>query len=267
MRNIILKKTEVETMGKILAIVNHKGGVGKTTTAINVAAALSAFHNKKVLLIDLDGQANLTTHCGIFEEPQHSMFEVLYSSLPIKQAIVHMPMYDIVPAKLDLSGVEISLVNKPAREMVLKKAIQSVVGNYDIIIIDCPPTLGLLTFNALTASDYFIITLQTEFFALHGLSRILTEVVEIVKENLNENLFFAGIVATMFDKRRALHIDALEKAKESYAHDMFNSVIRINSALSDASAEGKNIFEYEPKSRGALDYKNMAKELLKRLKL
>lgn len=252
-------------MGKVLSIINHKGGVGKTTTAINVAAALSKFNNNKVLLIDLDGQANLTTHCGIFEEPQNSMFEVLYSSLPMQKAIVELSSYDIAPAKLDLSGVEISLVNKPARETVLRKAIQTIVNNYDMIIIDCPPTLGLLTFNALTASDCFIITLQTEFFALHGLSRILTEVVEIVKENLNENLYFSGIVATMFDKRRALHVDALAKAKEYYTDDMFNSVIRINSALSDASAEGKNIFEYEPKSRGALDYKNLAKELLKRV--
>lgn len=252
------------TMSKVISIINHKGGVGKTTTAINLGAALSLFHKKKVLLIDLDGQANLTTHCGVFTEPENSIFEVLYSSLPMREAILPFPTFDLVPSKLDLSGVEISLVNRPAREMAVKKAIKTVSDDYDVILIDCPPALGLLTFNALTASDAFIIAMQTEFFALHGLSRILTEVVDVVRDNLNEKLIFAGIVATMYDKRRALHSDALEKARENYGDDMFSTVIRVNSSLSDASADGKHIFDYEPTSRGAVDYKSLAKECIKR---
>lgn len=254
-------------MAQVLSFVNHKGGTGKTTSAINVGAALAEYQDKKVLLVDLDPQANLTTHAGFFEEPELSIYEVLQGEASVEQAILHRRPFDLLPSKLDLSGCELTLIGRTAREFILAKLLKPILPLYDVVIIDCPPSLGLLTVNALAASDWYYVPMQTEFFALQGLSKILNEIVIGVKENLNERLQLGGIFGVMFDKRRSLHTDVLDSAREEFKDRMCETVVRVSTSLSDASADGKTIFEYDASSRGAEDYVILANEIAFRSKL
>jgi chromosome partitioning protein len=249
-------------MTKIIALLNHKGGVGKSTTANNLAAALKQL-KKKVLVIDFDGQANLTESMGMsIEEPQ-TIYGAMKGEYP-------MPMLDtpsgiaLVPSCLDLSAAESELINEPGREMILKGLIAKATATrkFDYILIDCPPSLGLLTLNALTAADFLIIPVQAQFLAMRGMAKLMN-VIQIVQERLNPGLKMGGIVITQFDKRKTLNKSVSELIKESFCDKVFKTVIRDNVALAEAPIHGQNIFEYNAKSYGAQDYMDLAKEVMK----
>ena len=237
-------------MTKIIAVLNHKGGVGKTTTTINLAAALQQ-KKKRVLLIDMDGQANLTESCGLSIEEERTVYGAMKGEYT-------------VPACLDLSATESELINEPGRELILKGLIAKLLETrkFDYILIDCPPSLGLLTLNALTSADFLIIPVQAQFLAMRGMAKI-TNVVGIVKERLNPNLNIGGIVITQFDKRKTLNKSVAELISESFCDKVFKTVIRDNVALAEAPIKGLNIFEYNKNSNGAKDYMDLALEVLK----
>ena len=249
-------------MTKIIAILNHKGGVGKTTTTINLAAALQQ-KKKRVLAIDMDGQANLTESFGLSIEEEKTVYGAMKGEylLPLVKAENGI---SIVPACLDLSAAESELINEPGRELILKGLIARLLDTqkFDYILIDCPPSLGLLTLNALTAADYLIIPVQAQFLAMRGMAKI-TNVIEIVRERLNPKLNIGGIVITQFDKRKTLNKNVSEIINDSFCDKVFKTVIRDNVALAEAPIKGKNIFEYNKNSNGAKDYMSMAQEVLK----
>lgn len=249
-------------MTKIIAILNHKGGVGKTTTTINLAAALQQ-KKKRVLAIDMDGQANLTESFGLSIEEEKTVYGAMKGEylLPLVKAENGI---SIVPACLDLSAAESELINEPGRELILKGLIARLLDTqqFDYILIDCPPSLGLLTLNALTAADYLIIPVQAQFLAMRGMAKI-TNVIEIVRERLNPNLNIGGIVITQFDKRKTLNKNVSEIINDSFCDKVFKTVIRDNVALAEAPIKGKNIFEYNKNSNGAKDYMSLAQEVLK----
>ena len=240
-------------MTKIIAVLNHKGGVGKTTTTINLAAALQQ-KKKRVLLIDMDGQANLTESCGLSIEEERTVYGAMKGeyTLPVFELENGL---SVVPSCLDLSATESELINEPGRELILKGLIAKLLETrkFDYILIDCPPSLGLLTLNALTSADFLIIPVQAQFLAMRGMAKI-TNVVGIVKERLNPNLNIGGIVITQFDK---------ELISESFCDKVFKTVIRDNVSLAEAPIKGMNIFEYNKNSNGAKDYMELAKEVLK----
>ena len=237
-------------MTKIIAILNHKGGVGKTTTTINLAAALQQ-KKKRVLAIDMDGQANLTESFGLSIEEEKTVYGAMKGEylLPLVKAENGI---SIVPACLDLSAAESELINEPGRELILKGLIARLLDTqkFDYILIDCPPSLGLLTLNALTAADYLIIPVQAQFLAMRGMAKI-TNVIEIVRERLNPKLNIGGIVITQFDKRKTLNKNESEIINDSFCDKVFKTVIRDNVALAEAPIKGKNIFEYNKNSNGA----------------
>lgn len=249
-------------MTKIIAILNHKGGVGKTTTTINLAAALQQ-KKKRVLAIDMDGQANLTESFGLSIEEEKTVYGAMKGEylLPLVKAENGI---SIVPACLDLSAAESELINEPGRELILKGLIARLLDTqkFDYILIDCPPSLGLLTLNALTAADYLIIPVQAQFLAMRGMAKI-TNVIEIVRERLNPKLNIGGIVITQFDKRKTLNKNVSEIINDSFCDKVFKTVIRDNVALAEAPIKGKNIFEYNKNSNGAKDYMSLAQEVLK----
>ncbi len=247
----------------VIALVNHKGGVGKTTTVLNIGAALALYHSKKVLLVDMDPQANLTLHAGIFDEPEFSLYEVVEKRCTIEQAIHRRESFDILPSKLELAACEISFVGRTMREQIIKKHLSAIQKRYDYILIDCPPSLGLLTINALFAADRVFVPMQTEFLAVKGFQRI-AEVIEEVKEG-NENLVLSGVIATLFDKRQSGHNDVLNFCRQEFGATLFQTVIRNNTTLMAASMEGQTIFDHDAKSRGAEDYQQLTKELLERI--
>ncbi|MBD1208509.1 MAG: ParA family protein [Ignavibacteria bacterium] len=247
----------------VIAFVNHKGGVGKTTTVLNTGTALALYHEKKILLVDIDPQANLTLHAGFFEEPEFSIYEVVEKRCTIEQAIQHREPFDILPSKLDLAACEISFAGRTMREQIIKKHLSAVKDRYDYILIDCPPSLGLLTINALFAADALFVPMQTEFLAVKGFQRI-AEVVEEVQEG-NENLRLSGVIATLYDKRQSGHNDVLKFCQTEFGDVLLNTVIRNNTTLMAASMEGQTIFEHDAKSRGAEDYQHLAEELLQRI--
>ncbi|MEY4905713.1 MAG: hypothetical protein RLZZ292_3528 [Bacteroidota bacterium] len=246
------------TMGVIISLLNHKGGVGKTTSSINIGAGFAEL-KKKVLLIDLDPQANLTLSLGIPRQ-KYSIYEALRGECGLVPYNVK-PYMDVITSTLDLSGAEMELVNEAGREFIMRELFVPVVDEYDYIIIDCPPSLGLLTLNALTSSHYVLIPLQTEFLALQGLAKI-KQVIDKVKFRLNKNLDIIGVVATMYDARKVLNRDVVDTIHKYFGEKVFKTYIRDNVALAEAPAQRKDIFGYSPKSPGADDYLSLCKEII-----
>lgn len=249
-------------MTKIIAILNHKGGVGKTTTTINLAAAFQQ-KKKRVMVIDLDGQANLTESFGYSIEEEKTVYGAMKGEYPLP-IIETGSGISLVPSCLDLSVAESELINEPGREMILRGLIAKVpeVNKYDYILIDCPPSLGLLTLNALTASDYLIIPVQAQFLAMRGMAKIMN-VIQIVQERLNPGLKVGGIVITQYDQRKTLNKSVTELIKDSFCDQVFKTIIRDNVSLAEAPIKGQNIYEYNKNSNGAKDYMELAKEVLK----
>jgi chromosome partitioning protein len=247
-------------MGIVISLLNHKGGVGKTTSAINIGAGLVEL-GKKVLLIDLDPQANLTISLGIPRQ-KYTIYEALRGEAELTPYTYKNGM-DVVTSSLDLSGAEMELINEAGREYILRELIGQVVEDYDYVIIDCPPSLGLLTLNALTSSRYVMIPLQTEFLAVQGLAKI-KQVIDKVKMRLNKQLDMGGVIATMYDSRRVLNRDVVDTIHKYFGDKVFKTYIRDTVSLAEAPAQRKDIFEYSPRSNGASDYLELSKEILER---
>ncbi|MBR4215658.1 MAG: ParA family protein [Bacteroidales bacterium] len=247
-------------MSITIAISNHKGGVGKTTSTVNIGAGL-AMAGKKVLLIDMDPQANLTQSYGITKSDV-SVYEVLTGEA--KPMMVNIfENLDVLPSTLDLSGAEMELSNEAGREYILREAIAEVSQNYDYILIDCPPSLGLLTINALTAADEVYIPLQAHYLAIKGLTKIV-EVIGKVQKRLNKNVQITGVFVTQFDKRKVLHRDVVETIYTYFQEKLFNTRIRDNIALAEAPSQGLDIFRYDPECKGAEDYRSLCQEIIER---
>ncbi len=242
--------------------MNHKGGVGKTTTTINLAAALQQ-KKKRVLVIDLDGQATLTESFGLSLEEEQTVYGTMKGEYPLPVVKLENGL-SVVPSCLDLSAAESELINEPGRELILKGLIVKMLGShkFDYILIDCPPSLGLLTLNALTAADYLIIPVQAQFLAMRGMAKIMN-VIQIVQERLNPSLNIGGIVITQFDKRKTLNKSVSEIINDSFCDKVFKTIIRDNVSLAEAPIKGKNIFEYSKNSNGAKDYMSLAQEVMK----
>ncbi|MBD7909568.1 ParA family protein [Sporosarcina gallistercoris] len=250
-------------MGRIIAIANQKGGVGKTTTSVNLSACL-AHIGKKVLLIDTDPQGNATSGVGINKgDVQNCIYDILIDDVPMKDVILptKVPQLDCIPATISLAGAEIELVSTISREVRMKHAIQEVKANYDYIIIDCPPSLGLLTINALTASDSIVIPVQCEYYALEGLSQLLSTI-RLVQKHLNENLVIDGVLLTMFDARTNLGIQVIDEVKKYFQDKVYKTIIPRNVRLSEAPSHGEPIILYDARSRGAEVYLELAKEVV-----
>lgn len=251
-------------MGRIIAIANQKGGVGKTTTSVNLSACL-AFLGKKVLLIDIDPQGNASSGLGVRKGDLEScVYDVLINEEDIKQVIQQTDVENlyIVPTTISLAGAEIELVSTISREVRLKKAVQEIKNNFDYIIIDCPPSLGLLTINALTASDALIIPVQCEYYALEGLSQLLSTV-RLVQKHLNKELMIDGVLLTMLDARTNLGLQVIDEVKRYFQDRVYRSIIPRNVRLSEAPSHGKPVILYDPKSRGAEIYLEFAREVIK----
>ncbi|MEG3072349.1 MAG: ParA family protein [Peptococcaceae bacterium] len=250
-------------MGKTIAIANQKGGVAKTTTAVNLGAWLSVM-GQKVLLIDTDPQGNATTGVGINKETvKYCMYDVMINKIPITEVILPSAVDNLVvlPATIELAGAEIELVDVAAREYVLKKALAVVKESYDFVFIDCPPSLGLLTINALTAADSLLIPIQCEYYALEGLG-LLLNTFQQVQQNLNRSLVLEGILLTMFDGRTNLSIQVVDEVKKHFRNKVFKSIVPRNVRLSEAPSHGKPVMVYDRRSRGAEVYHELAKEVM-----
>lgn len=248
---------------RIITVANQKGGVGKTTTAVNLSASL-ALAEAKVLLIDFDPQGNASSGLGFHQDNiNYDIYDVLTKETPITDVILHSEIdgLDIAPAKIDLSAAEVELINELSRERKLQKAIALVADKYDFIIIDCPPSLGLLTVNALTAANSVLIPLQCEYYALEGLSQLLNTI-RLIKDNLNPDLDIEGILLTMYDQRNNLSREVLNQIQEHFPDKTFKSVIPRAVALSEAPSYGKPIILYQAKSKGSECYIELAKEIL-----
>jgi chromosome partitioning protein len=248
-------------MGIVISLLNHKGGVGKTTSAINIGAGLVEL-GKRVLLIDLDPQANLTISLGIPRQ-KSTIYEALRGEGELTP-YTHKPNMDVITSSLDLSGAEMELINEAGREYILRELLTQVTEDYDFVLIDCPPSLGLLTLNALTSSKMVLIPLQTEFLAVQGLAKI-KQVIDKVKFRLNKQLDIGGVIATMYDSRRVLNRDVVETIHKYFGEKVFKTYIRENVALAEAPAQRKDIFDYAPRSSGSTDYLELSKEILERV--
>ena len=254
-------------MSKVISIANQKGGVGKTTTSINLAASL-AKEGKHVLLIDADPQANTSSGLGIeLRELDSTIYECLINAIDPHKAIISTETknLDVLPSHIDLVGAEIEMLNLEHRELLLKNILAQVKDEYDYILIDCSPSLGLITVNALTASDSVIIPVQCEFFALEGIAKLLNTI-KIIKSKLNPNLKIEGFLLTMFDNRLRLSNQVYEEVKRHFGDLVFNTVIARNVRLSEAPSHGVSVIEYDPSSKGAKNYRALAKELIARNK-
>jgi chromosome partitioning protein len=252
-------------MGKIIAIANQKGGVGKTTTSVNLAASLGVLE-KKVLLIDADPQANASSGLGIdIDNISFGTYQILEHIIPATEAILKTNALnvDVIPAHIDLVAIEIELVDKENREQMLKKAILPLKDLYDYIIIDCAPSLGLLTINALTAADSIIIPIQCEYFALEGLGKLLNTVKSIQKTH-NPDLDIEGMLLTMYDARLRLSNQVVEEVQKHFHEMVFQTIIQRNVKLSEAPSYGESIIAYDATCKGASNYLNLAEEILKK---
>ncbi len=248
-------------MATIVSFLNHKGGVGKTTSAINLGAGMVEL-GKKVLLVDLDPQANLTLALGIGRQPK-SIYESLRGEAELTP-VTYKENLDLITSTLDLSSAEMELMNEAGREYILRELFEPLQEEYDYIIIDCPPSLGLLSLNALTCSQYVIVPLQTEFLALQGLAKI-KQVIDKVRFRLNKGLQIGGVIATMYDKRRILNREVVETIEKYFGELVFNVKIRENVSLAEAPAQSKDIFAYAKRSNGAKDYLALAEEFIGRV--
>lgn len=246
-----------------MSIANQKGGVGKTTSSVNLSAGLASLGNK-VLLIDTDPQGNATSGVGVNKaDVSHCIYNVLVEEVPAEDVIVSTDMVnlDIIPATIQLAGAEIELVQIMSREMRLSKALEQLQEEYDYIIIDCPPSLGLLTLNALTASNSVIIPVQCEYYALEGLSQLLNTI-RLVQKHLNKHLMIEGVLLTMLDARTNLGIEVVAEVKKYFQEKVYKSIIPRNIRLSEAPSHGQPIINYDPKSKGAEVYLELAKEVM-----
>ncbi|RRQ48899.1 ParA family protein [Maribacter algicola] len=254
-------------MGKIIAIANQKGGVGKTTTTVNLAASLGVLE-KKVLLIDADPQANATSGLGIdVDSIELGTYQLLEHTKTAKEAIIPTtsPNVDLIPAHIDLVAIEIELVDKDEREYMMKKAILELKDYYDYILIDCAPSLGLLTLNALTAADSVIIPIQCEYFALEGLGKLLNTIKSVQRIH-NPQLDIEGMLLTMYDSRLRLSNQVVEEVKKHFGDMVFETIIQRNVRLSEAPSYGESIIKYDAASKGATNYLNLADEVVKKNK-
>ncbi|MDC6384575.1 ParA family protein [Flagellimonas taeanensis] len=254
-------------MGKIIAIANQKGGVGKTTTTVNLAASLGVLE-KKVLLIDADPQANATSGLGIdVDSVEYGTYQLLEHTMSVDEVIIptDSPNVDLVPAHIDLVAIEIELVDKDNREYMMKEALKDLGDRYDFVLIDCAPSLGLLTLNALTAADSVMIPIQCEYFALEGLGKLLNTVKSVQKIH-NNDLDIEGMLLTMYDSRLRLSNQVVEEVKKHFADMVFDTIIQRNVRLSEAPSYGESIIKYDASSKGASNYLNLANEILKKNK-
>lgn len=252
-------------MKGVIAITNQKGGVGKTTTAVNLSACLAAL-GKKVLLLDIDPQGNATSGIGIDKKKiKQCIYDALINDIAVEKIIYKSSIkgLDVIPATIQLAGAEIELVPTLSREVRLKKVIEGIKKKYDYILIDCPPSLGLLTLNALTASDIVMVPIQCEYYALEGLGQ-LVNTINLVKKHLNSNLKIRGVVLTMYDARTNLSSQVAEEVRKYFGEVVFNAVIPRNVRLSEAPSYGESIITYDPRSKGAEVYKLLAEEVLNR---
>ena len=250
-------------MGKIIAIANQKGGVGKTTTSVNLAASLGVLE-KKVLLIDADPQANATSGLGLdVDSIELGTYQLLEHTKTAEETIIKTssPNVDLIPAHIDLVAIEIELVDKDDREYMMKKAIRHLKDKYDYILIDCAPSLGLLTLNALTAADSVMIPIQCEYFALEGLGKLLNTIKSVQKIH-NPELDIEGMVLTMYDSRLRLSNQVVEEVKKHFSEMVFDTIIQRNVRLSEAPSYGESIIKYDASSKGAANYLNLANEVV-----
>lgn len=250
-------------MGKIIAIANQKGGVGKTTTSVNLAASLGVLE-KKVLLIDADPQANSTSGLGVdVDSVELGSYQLLEHTISAKEAVIstETPNLDLIPAHIDLVAIEIELVDKEQREYMLKKALKEIKEDYDFILIDCAPSLGLLTLNALTASDAVIIPIQCEYFALEGLGKLLNTIKSVQKIH-NPELDIEGLLLTMYDARLRLSNQVVEEVQKHFNDMVFQTIIQRNVRLSEAPSFGESIITYDAASKGAANYLSLAREII-----
>jgi len=267
-RGVCMSKEKVGAgrLGKIVALANQKGGVGKTTTAINLSSALAKL-GKKILLVDSDPQGNASSGLGIDAKGRdHHLYHCIIDEVGAGEAICRTDepgVPDVLPTHIDLIGVEVELMSAKKREQFLARALADIRNDYDFIFIDCPPSLGLLTLNALTASDSVVIPMQCEYFALEGLSQ-LVRTIRLVKNSYNDKLVIEGLLLTMFDRRNRLTFHVAKEVRDHFKGSVYDTVIPRNVRLSESPSHGRSVLSYDPSSAGARSYLNLAKEFLKR---